>query len=159
MLSNAFKFTLKGGVDVKLLPEGDSLILTVSDTGIGISPEELPRIFERFHRVEGAEGRTHEGSGIGLAFVQELVKLLGGAVSVESQLGRGTTFRVSIPRGDVHLSVAQSAHVENVKASEVSVSPFIEEALRWLPDTYEAENCPSSRMPHMSRPDKAQTAN
>ena len=62
------------------------------DTGTGIPAEELPRLFERFHRVENARGRTHEGSGIGLALVQELVKLHGGSIRAESVLGQGTTF-------------------------------------------------------------------
>ena len=63
----------------------------------------MPRLFERFHRVEGARGRTHEGTGIGLALVQELVKLHGGSIFVESELGRGSTFTVHIPFGTAHL--------------------------------------------------------
>ena len=70
----------------------------VRDTGTGIPEEELPRLFERFHRVEGAKGRSFEGSGIGLALVQELVKLHGGSVTVESKLGEGSTFTVAFPR-------------------------------------------------------------
>ena len=71
--------------------------------GPGFRARELPRIFERFHRVEGAVGRTHEGTGIGLALVQELVKLHGGTIEVDSELGRGTTFTVTIPLGSAHL--------------------------------------------------------
>src|SRR4029079_13831755 len=93
LLSNAFKFTLEGKIEGGLTIEQDNFVLTVSDTGIGIPPDEMPRVFERFHRVAGAEGRTQEGSGIGLAFVQELVRLHGGSVSAESKLGKGTTFR------------------------------------------------------------------
>ena len=69
------------------------------DTGTGIAPEQLPRLFERFHRVEGARGRSIEGSGIGLALVQELVKLHGGGISVDSEQGKGSRFTVTLPFG------------------------------------------------------------
>jgi signal transduction histidine kinase len=84
LLPNAFKFTFAGEIEVKLRQTGDHFTLAVRDTGTGIPAHELPKLFERFHRVAGAHGRTHEGSGIGLALVQELVKLHGGTVSVES---------------------------------------------------------------------------
>ena len=103
LLSNAFKFTLEGQVSVVLKRDGTHAVLEVADTGIGVPEHELPRLFERFHRVEGAQARTHEGSGIGLALVQELVKLHGGSIDAESEPGRGTTFRVRIPFGDAHL--------------------------------------------------------
>jgi signal transduction histidine kinase len=82
LLSNAFKFTFEGEirVTVGLTDDGRSARLAVSDTGTGIQPHELPRVFERFHRVEGARGRSFEGSGIGLALTQELVKLHGGEI-------------------------------------------------------------------------------
>lgn len=103
LISNAFKFTLQGGIRVALTWHGDHVELTVADTGAGIPEHELPRIFERFHRVEGASGRSIEGSGIGLALVRELVELHGGFVRVSSERGRGTTFVVSLPTGDQHL--------------------------------------------------------
>ena len=99
LVSNAFKFTLAGGITVRLSKDSRQVRLAVQDTGSGIPPEELPRLFERFHRVEGTKGRTHEGTGIGLALVQELVKIHGGTVSVESEVGRGSTFTVEIPVG------------------------------------------------------------
>jgi signal transduction histidine kinase/DNA-binding response OmpR family regulator len=133
LLSNAFKFTLQGEIEVRLGMDEDSFVLTVRDTGIGIPPDEMPRLFERFHRVEGAQGRTREGSGIGLAFVQELVRLHGGSVSAESQPGKGTTFRVSIPRGSRHLPSGQIGHPERRLSTAVGANPFVEEALRWLP--------------------------
>src|SRR5215468_4411610 len=83
--------------------DGSAALFSVTDTGIGIAPEEFPGLFERFRRIEGARGRSFEGSGIGLALVQELVKLLGGDISVESQRGVGSTFTVSIPFGTAHL--------------------------------------------------------
>ena len=107
LISNAFKFTLHGKVSVKLERAGDCARLTVADTGTGIAESELPRVFERFYRVEGAKGRTFEGAGIGLATVRELVKLHGGSVEVESQAGVGSTFAVSIPFGHGHLPETQ----------------------------------------------------
>src|SRR6185436_11556572 len=83
--------------------EGDRVSLRVRDTGVGIPAAELPHVFERFHRVAGSRSRTHEGTGIGLALVHELVKLHGGAVQVESSEGAGTTFTVTIPLGRDHL--------------------------------------------------------
>lgn len=82
LVSNAFKFTLAGGITVRLSKKGRQVCLAVHDTGSGIPPEELPRLFERFHRVEGTKGRTPKGTGIGLALVQELVKIHGGTVCV-----------------------------------------------------------------------------
>jgi hypothetical protein len=81
----------------------------VSDTGTGIPAEELPPLFERFHRVKGARGRTFEGSCIGLAHVQELVKLHGGATRVESEVDRGSAFTVTIPLGKSHLPARDRA--------------------------------------------------
>jgi signal transduction histidine kinase len=103
LLSNAFKFTFEGEIGVRLRQLGDQVELSVHDTGTGIPEAELPRIFERFHRVAGARGRSFEGSGIGLSLVHELVRLHGGKVRVESELGSGTTFFVEIPAGTAHL--------------------------------------------------------
>ncbi|HSP16349.1 MAG TPA: ATP-binding protein [Thermoanaerobaculia bacterium] len=103
LLSNAFKFTFDGEIEVTLRQKGVNVELTVRDTGTGIAAGELPHLFKRFHRVKGARGRTFEGSGIGLALVQELVKRHGGTVSVASEVGRGSTFTVSIPLGKEHL--------------------------------------------------------
>ena len=72
LVSNAFKFTLQGEIEVRLEAADGQARLTVRDTGVGIPIEELPRMFERFHRIERSRGRTHEGTGIGLALVQEL---------------------------------------------------------------------------------------
>ena len=94
-LSNAFKFTFDGqiSVETRTSDDGQFAELIVRDTGVGIpEAESSPRLFERFHRVEGQQSRSFEGSGIGLALVQELVKLHGGKIAVQSQQGRGTTF-------------------------------------------------------------------
>lgn len=133
LLSNAFKFTLRGSVALSLSAVDGQAELVVRDTGTGIAASELPRIFERFHRIEGAGGRTHEGTGIGLALVDELVRLHGGSVSAESVLGEGTVFRVRIAFGNRHLpperTLAESSSGENTPGA----APFVQEALRWLP--------------------------
>jgi signal transduction histidine kinase len=139
LLSNAFKFTHRGSITVSLRAHGDHAELQVADTGIGIAGDDLPRIFERFHRVESAQGRTHEGSGIGLALVHELVKLHAGEISLESEPGRGTTFTVRVPMGREHLAPEHIEDAERRASSSLSATPFVEEALRWLPDV-EPEN-------------------
>ncbi|WP_338759039.1 ATP-binding protein [Massilia sp. METH4] len=135
LLSNAFKFTLQGGVTVTLRRHAGMARLSVVDTGSGIPESELPRVFERFHRIEGTPGRTYEGTGIGLALIQELVRLHGGTISVQSKLGAGTRFDVDIPFGHAHLP---EEHVEAESAGDASggmgAASFVEEALRWLPD-------------------------
>jgi light-regulated signal transduction histidine kinase (bacteriophytochrome) len=103
LVSNAFKFTLEGSITVRLRRRDARAVLEVIDTGTGIAASELPRIFDRFHRVEGAKGRTHEGTGIGLALVQELAKMHGGEVKADSIEGRGSTFEVTVPFGTAHL--------------------------------------------------------
>lgn len=99
LLSNAFKFTQQGCITVRQEIVDGQIELAVSDTGCGIPATELPYVFNRFHRVAGTTGRTYEGTGIGLALVQELVRLHGGTIKVESVEGQGSTFIVSIPRG------------------------------------------------------------
>ena len=103
LLSNAFKFTLEGGITVRVAATARGAELRVSDTGSGIPKCELPRLFERFYRIEGQQGRSFEGSGIGLALVQEMVRLHGGSIAAESEVGRGTTFSVVLPFGFAHL--------------------------------------------------------
>ncbi|WP_309232106.1 ATP-binding response regulator [Micromonospora tarensis] len=97
LLSNALKYTFIGRIRVALDADDEELRLTVADTGIGIAERDLPKLFERFHRVRGARSRSHEGTGIGLALVHELARLEGGDVRVASQVGVGTTFTVTLP--------------------------------------------------------------
>jgi PAS domain S-box-containing protein len=134
LISNAFKFTLDGSITVGIEARGNQIFFTVADTGCGIPTEELPRLFERFHRVEGTRGRSHEGSGIGLALVQELVKIHGGTVTAESEVGRGTTFTVAIPTGMDHLQATRIATVRTLPSTGISTNAYVEEAMRWLPD-------------------------
>jgi signal transduction histidine kinase/CheY-like chemotaxis protein len=99
LLANAVKYTFVGGIDVVLRRGDDAFVLTVTDSGVGIVADELPQLFERFHRVPGATARTREGTGIGLALVHELVALHGGTVGVTSEPGVGSTFTVAMPYG------------------------------------------------------------
>jgi signal transduction histidine kinase len=133
LISNAFKFTLSGTVEVSLHAVDGLAVLSVRDTGTGIPESELPRIFERFHRIEGTAGRTHEGTGIGLALVEELVRLHGGAVEADSRLGQGTVFRVTIPFGFAHLPPGRVGGETGLRDSRIGAAPFVQEALRWLP--------------------------
>ncbi len=135
LVSNAYKFTLEGEITVSLRWLGDSVELSVRDTGTGIPEAEAARVFDRFHRVEGAKGRTHEGSGIGLALVKELVKLHGGSVTLESVLGRGSTFRVSLPTGRAHLPAANVDDVPSYELATTGPSAFVGEAGQWSPPT------------------------
>ncbi|MEE7461257.1 hypothetical protein MFUR16E_07890 [Methylobacterium fujisawaense] len=134
LLSNAFKFTFRGGIAVRLEPVSGAVRLIVADTGVGIPAETLPHIFERFHRVEGSRSRSHEGSGIGLALVRDLVGMHGGTVAVTSEVERGTTFTVTVPTGSAHLPPERI--VESNQASERGglARAYTEEALRWLRD-------------------------
>jgi signal transduction histidine kinase len=131
LLSNAFKFTFTGEIRVAVAREGEGVRLTVSDTGTGIPAQELPHLFERFRRVQGAKGRTYEGSGIGLALVKELVKLHGGTVAVQSTEGQGSTFTVTLPLGSAHLPPEQVQPAAPVAASGMGASPFLAEAAQW----------------------------
>jgi signal transduction histidine kinase/CheY-like chemotaxis protein/AraC-like DNA-binding protein/ligand-binding sensor domain-containing protein len=103
LLSNAIKFTPPGGevkVKLKVIQESDgkhTLLLQVSDSGIGIAADQLTKIFTRFYQVDATSTRAYEGTGIGLALTKELTELMGGSIRVESTPGTGTTFHVTIP--------------------------------------------------------------
>ncbi|MEG3849294.1 PAS domain-containing protein [Microcoleus sp. herbarium19] len=134
LLSNAFKFTLAGTITVRLHCVKNNVKLTVSDTGVGIPSEELPHLFERFHRVENSQGRSFEGSGIGLSLVQELVKLQGGSIGVSSTFGLGSCFTVTIPTGTAHLPPDRIRASPTLASTRSGAMPYIEEAQRWLPE-------------------------
>ncbi|WP_232536905.1 sensor histidine kinase [Cystobacter fuscus] len=147
LISNAFKFTLKGGVDVQLTPREGRVRLTVRDTGTGIPEAEMPRLFERFHRVETTRGRTYEGTGIGLALVQELVRLQGGSLRAESVEGQGSAFHVELPFGHAHLDPSRVDPRDKPLGSQSLSAAFAEEALRWLPDAVEGPPAPAPVTP------------
>ena len=133
LLSNAFKHTFRGGLTVSLTWLDGKVELVVQDTGVGISAKEIPQLFERFHRVRGAASRTHEGSGIGLSLVRELVQLHSGAVRVESEPGEGSRFIVTLKAGTAHLPAGQIG-----KGDEAATRPgrtqaaHVTEVLSWL---------------------------
>jgi signal transduction histidine kinase len=120
LVGNAIKFTPRGGrVRVEVRPEArGSASITVSDTGIGIDPAELPRIFDRFYRGSRATEARGSGSGLGLAIVRGIVEMHGGTVSVESRPGAGTTFRVVLPQNPRPPTAASGGTV-----AETSPSP------------------------------------
>jgi two-component system sensor histidine kinase SenX3 len=98
LVDNAIRYTRPGGrVDVRLAPEDGQVVLTVTDTGIGIPGRELSRVFERFYRVDRARSRETGGTGLGLSIVRHVAENHGGTVGVRSELGRGSTFEVRLP--------------------------------------------------------------
>ena len=134
LLSNAFKFTFEGEICVRVRDAGERVELEVSDTGTGVPEDELPRMFERFHRVENARGRSHEGSGIGLALVHELVKLHGGSINVRSVWGGGTALTVAVPKGSAHLPAERvKVRGEARSSAGARADAYVAEALGWLP--------------------------
>jgi PAS domain S-box-containing protein len=145
LLSNAFKFTHQGEIAVSLCQVGQEAQLSVRDTGAGIPAEELPRLFERFHQIRGVRGRAIEGTGIGLALVQELVKLHGGSIRAESTYGRGSTFVVSVPMGSAPSASDQGRAAHPPAPS--AVGPYMAEATRWLPEPMTAETKPGASLP------------
>jgi PAS domain S-box-containing protein len=134
LLSNAFKFTLAGTITVRLAWCGDRVELTVADTGVGIPERELPLLFDRFHRVENSQGRSFEGSGIGLSLVQELVKLQGGTIEVASTLGQGSCFKVAIPTRDDRLRESIDPPSSTLAVTPLHALSYVEESRRWLPE-------------------------
>lgn len=153
LLSNAFKFTLEGAIRVQLRAEGTHAVLTVSDTGCGISATELPRLFERFHRIAGAHSRTHEGSGIGLALVQDLVKLHGGDIHAHSVERQGTTFTIRLPFGFAHLDAQQVSHAPSTHTRTELAEIYVTEAGKWTGSTSDmrAEESAGSHLASASR--------
>jgi len=138
LLSNAFKFTFDGGIKVNLSADHNGAILQIADTGTGIPQSDLPLVFDRFHRAAGARGRSHEGTGIGLALVQELVQMHAGSISVQSEPGKGSTFTVRMPFGCAHLPANQienrQQQTSNTLGSHPHAGTYVKEAQRWLSD-------------------------
>ena len=132
LLSNAFKFTFEGTIAVSIAVAADqsAVTVTVADSGIGIAADQLPRLFERFHRVPSARSRSHEGSGIGLALVHDLVALQGGALRVDSVAGQGTRFHITLPLGSAHLDPAQVRAPQ--RRASASTGDYAAEAAGWL---------------------------
>ncbi|HEY4035971.1 MAG TPA: ATP-binding protein, partial [Ktedonobacteraceae bacterium] len=132
LLANALNFTFKGEIEIALKEWKDQIEVHVRDTGEGISPEDLPHIFKRFQRVEDAKSRSNEGSGIGLSLVQELVKLHSGTIKVQSDLGKGTTFMITLPKGYAHLPPERIGAKRTLQPTTLDASSYLEEATSWL---------------------------
>jgi signal transduction histidine kinase len=135
LLSNALKFTFEGGISVVLTEGDDGAELRIEDTGVGIAPDEIGLLFERFHRsslMGRSRARARGGSGIGLALVHELVRLHGGRVEVQSKVEHGTVFTVSIPRGAAHLPPDRVGAPRAPAPSRMGTA-YVEEAMRWPP--------------------------
>ena len=145
LLSNAFKFTLHGKIIVSLKKINEIVELRIIDTGVGIPVDELPHMFERFHRVEQTQGRSYEGTGIGLALTYELVKLHGGSIRIESTLGKGSVFILQFPFGFAHLPVANLGKREAHKVGLVGAA-FVEEISNWMSSPLVVEE--NSKAPH-----------
>ncbi|WP_328470824.1 SpoIIE family protein phosphatase [Actinoplanes sp. NBC_00393] len=133
LLSNALKFTFDGGIRVAVRAGDDQAVVTIADSGVGVPAAEMPRLFERFHRIENARSRSNEGSGIGLALVKELVGLHGGTITADSTLGEGTVFTIRLRFGTAHLPDDPVTAPDDVTPVSVNADPFLQEALRWLP--------------------------
>ena len=133
LLSNALKFTFDGSITVRLRREDNEAVITIIDTGVGVPAAEMPRLFERFHRVETTRARSNEGSGIGLALVQELVGLHCGSIAAASTEGVGTSFTIRLPFGAAHLSSDAPDTVEPARTFASVGDPYVQEAMRWLP--------------------------
>jgi len=138
LLSNAIKHTFTGGITVALTWRGDYVELAVTDSGVGIAEAEISHLFDRFHRVKGAQSRTHEGTGIGLALVKELVLLHGGSIHVESEEHRGSTFTVAIKTGTLHLPPDHVSGTPGVAGfvpgpNATRTAAYVAEVTHWLP--------------------------
>jgi signal transduction histidine kinase len=143
LVFNALKFTPAGGrVDLRAEKHGDEVIITVADTGMGISEKNLPHVFDRFWQADGSSKRKYQGVGIGLALVKELVEIQGGKVVVASQEGKGTTFTIHLPYKKADPAAASPAKVE--AAATPTAAPGTVTSEEWLSNLYRrAELFPS----------------
>jgi signal transduction histidine kinase len=131
LLSNALKFTFSGAISVRLRMVNLQIQLSEADSGVGISKTELPRLFERFHRIPLTKARTHGESGIGLALVHDMVALHGGTISVESEIDHGTQFTIVIPAKFQSASTDQLEVASEPRARSSTAEAYILEPQRW----------------------------
>ncbi|MTI22918.1 response regulator [Fulvivirga sp. RKSG066] len=132
IMSNAFKFTFEGYIAVSVKDKDDHVQIDFEDTGEGIPEKDLPSIFDRFKRVEGAKSRSFEGSGIGLSLVRELIKLHKGEVSVQSKEGKGTTFTITLLKGKEHLPQDHIQQEVDLSSTNIGADAFVNEAEQWI---------------------------
>ncbi len=136
LVFNALKFTPAGGrVEMRAEKKGDRWVLTVADTGMGISAKNLPHVFDRFWQADGSSKRKYQGVGIGLALVKELVEVQGGQVTVQSEEGKGTTFTVNLPYEEaIPLEKSTAVAPEGVPAAANGLGSVSSE--EWLANLY-----------------------
>jgi PAS domain S-box-containing protein len=141
LLSNAFKYTLAGSIRVEVRSTAEQAVLRISDTGTGIPPDAVPQLFQRFYRVPNAQGRTFEGTGIGLALVHELVGLHGGRIEVQTEVGKGSVFTILVPYGSVHLPADSLRHAALSGKGSTHADTLVEEAVAWqrLPESIDPQ--------------------
>ncbi|MBA3612238.1 MAG: PAS domain S-box protein, partial [Nitrospirales bacterium] len=135
LLSNALKFTLQGRVSVEVIQQAECVDVRVGDSGVGMSRETLSHVFDRFYRAKEAQGRTCEGTGVGLALVKELVEMHGGKIHVESESGKGSVFAVTLPFGFSHLPPEQVCHTATDQTDQSLVTSFTLESDQWAGGT------------------------
>lgn len=111
LIENAIKYTKQGGISVNVTTENDKVVISVSDTGIGLTPEDIPHLFQKFYRIDSSDTREIGGTGLGLYLCRRLVESMDGHIWVESELGKGSTFYVSLNR------------IDNAKATELMQQP------------------------------------
>jgi signal transduction histidine kinase len=147
LLSNAFKYTLEGAITLSLEQQDNTAVLKVQDTGVGIPVDELPHMFERFHRIRHTRGRTYEGTGIGLSLVKELVHLHQGVITVESEEGKGSTFTVAIPLGRDHLPESNVTEEDKTDYFASHADMYVSEAMHLLHDQEQEQDEVSQTVP------------
>ena len=126
LISNAVKYTEPGGdIKIRLLKKGEYLSIEVLDSGIGIAEKDLPFIFDRFYQVDATITRKGEGTGIGLSHTKELVKLMGGNISVKSSLGQGSSFFVNLPIRNTAVKIKEVEQVHDLSKQETVETDFI----------------------------------
>ncbi len=156
LVSNAFKYTTAGKIAVRLQQHARGVRLVVEDTGVGMPQEELPRIFERFHRVRNSAGRSIEGTGIGLALTRELVEMHGGTIEARSELGRGSRFVVELPFGRAHHPPEQVSEAAALPSAPTPATDtwelYVDEATGWLGADATPVPAPPRRQRHLGPP-------
>jgi PAS domain S-box-containing protein len=139
LISNAFKYSEKGAIEIFIHKVPGAVEVSVKDSGVGIPSNELEKIFDRFHRVNNARGRSQEGTGIGLAMVKELVKLHNGSISVTSSEGVGSTFTVSLPLKEP----SAGREVFSGRKGSSQTSLYVDEAMLWTVEDNVSEVSPT----------------
>ncbi|RZA24440.1 MAG: response regulator [Proteobacteria bacterium] len=131
LLSNAYKYTLHGFVSVSFVELSDSVSIKITDSGVGIPQKDLPKLFDRFHRVDGVVGRTYEGTGIGLSLVKQLVSIQGGDIHVESLEGQGSEFTISLKKGVYHIDPLHLSSAAQPARFSTDSLLYLEEIESW----------------------------